>query len=220
MLRYLSAVLGSFALAAAASAHMVYVVPSADEKALTVVFSDDLEPDENVPIAKVAGLKLTGRFAEGPEAAVELTAEKHALKGTLKAKPVVVFGAVDYGVMGKEGALYLLRYHPKAVLAGADEKAATLGRGVEIVPVADGDKTAFRVLSAGKPVADAEITVVTPDAKKEKLKTDKDGRTTAFAGTGRFAAYAKVVEPTAGELDGKKYAEIRKYATLVYVAGK
>ena len=50
---------------------------------------------------------------------------------------------------------------------------------------------------------------------KEKVKTDKDGYTQAFEKTGRYAAYFKFNEAKSGEHDGKKYEEVRHYATLV-----
>ncbi|MGL6096020.1 MAG: Kelch repeat-containing protein, partial [Fimbriiglobus sp.] len=47
---------------------------------------------------------------------------------------------------------------------------------------------------------------------------DTDGNTAGFAGAGRFAVFAKHTEPKAGEHDGKKYEEVRHYATLVVTA--
>jgi uncharacterized GH25 family protein len=223
--RFLFALAAAVAASAAATAHMVYVVPAPDggEVAVTVVFSDNLEADEKVDIAKVGGLKLTGRYATGMENEIALKADKHALKGKMKGVlPQVAFGSVDYGVIAKGDAKpALLRYHPKAVLAGTDEQSATIGKAaIELVPVVEGGKVLFRVLAAGKPVPDVEVSVMTPDGKKDKVKADKDGRTPAFDGKGRFAAFAKYAEPTAGEAGGKKYEEIRHYATLVFDAGK
>ena len=76
------------------------------------------------------------------------------------------------------------------------------------------------VKGAGKPVADAEGTVVLPDGKKEKVKTDADGYTATFEQTGRFAAYLRHTETRAGEHGGQKYEEVRHYATLVTAAAK
>ena len=62
---------------------------------------------------------------------------------------------------------------------------------------------------------ESETTVILPDGKKQAVKTDKDGYTPAFEGAGRFAVYAKQVEVKEGEHAGKKFSEIRNYATLV-----
>ncbi len=211
----LSAVVVTFTVAAA-SAHMVMVVPAKDAKTVTVVFSDDLEPDENVPIEKIAGLKLHA-FAGGKVSAVEHKADKHSLSATLPADAKVVFGSVTYGLYGKGEKPALLVYHPKAVLGGATGKDATAGDKAvaEIVPVADGGRVKFQFLVGGKPTADAEGSVTLPDGKKEKVKTDKDGFTASFDAAGRYAASLKHLETKAGEHDGKKYEQVTHYATLV-----
>ena len=64
-------------------------------------------------------------------------------------------------------------------------------------------------------VADADVTVVKPDVSKVKAKTGPNGLTEAIDGTGRFGAWARYFEAKAGELDGKKYEEVRHYPTLV-----
>ncbi len=215
--RYLAAVVAAAALAATAQAHFVFVVPSADGKSLTAVFSDDTSPDENVPISRIAGLKLAVRGVTGPETPVPLETGKNALSGGLPGDgPRVVFGAVEYGVLAKgEGKPYLLAYLPKAVVGPINGRPIVTNAAVELVPEPLGGRVAFKLLAAGKPVADAEVTVTTPDGKKVKVKTAADGRTPGFAGSGRFVVFGKHVEPTAGEKDGKKYDEVRRYATLV-----
>jgi uncharacterized GH25 family protein len=209
------AIVASLLAAGVASAHFVYVVPAKDAKTATVVFSDSLEPDENVAIDKVAGLKLTARAA-GKDVPVEHKADKNALAVTLPADATVVSGSVVYGLYGKDKPA-LLVYHPKAVLNGATGKDATAGDKAvaEVVPVADGGKLKFQFLVGGKPAADAEGSVTLPDGTKEKLKTDKEGFTAAFDAAGRYAVYLKHVEAKGGELDGKKYEQTTHYATLV-----
>ncbi|MBX9579124.1 MAG: DUF4198 domain-containing protein [Gemmataceae bacterium] len=204
------------ALAAAAPAHFVFVVPQPGGKAVHVVFSDDLEPDAGVDIGKAAGLKLTARLADGKTAPVALKVAEHHLAGELPAGATAASGRLDYGVMQKGDAKpFLLVYHPRAVLA-ADPKADAPGEAapVEIVP-SFGGKPAFRVLAAGKPVAGVEVNVLLPDGGKRKVTTGPDGATPGFDAPGRYGAWARHTEPKAGELAGKKYEEVRHYATLV-----
>lgn len=205
--------------AMSAHAHFVFVVLAPDGKSVRVVFSDDLEPDENVDIGKVAGLKLTARFAGWKEAPVECKTDKHHLTAEVKrADPLCVYGTVTYGLMSrKDDKPTLLVYHPKAIFAGCDPKSAVIGEkaALEVVPVTDAGKTRFRLLAQGKPVADAEGSVILPDGKKEKVKTDKDGFTPAFNAAGRYGVWLRHTEAKAGEHDGKKYEEVRHYATLV-----
>jgi N-acetylneuraminic acid mutarotase len=128
----------------------------------------------------------------------------------------VAFGSVEYGVLTKGGAKpYMLVYHPKAIVGPINGKPIVAGTPLELIPVPQGGRVAFQLVAAGKPVAGAEVSVLLPDGKKEKVMTGDDGRTTGFAGTGRFAAYAKHNEAKSGEKDDKKYEEVRHYATLV-----
>ena len=201
----------------AAQAHFVYVVPAKDGKSFQVVFSETLEPDDAVTVDKIASLKLTGRFGEGKDATYECKKSEHCLTGTFTGSPKVAFGSVTYGLLTKGDKSSLLAYHPKVVFAGCDEKTSTLGETApaELVPVLTAGSVQFRLLAAGKPVAEVEVNVLKPDGKKEKLKTDAKGLTTKVEGTGRYAAWAKQTEAKEGELDGKKYGDIRHYATLV-----
>jgi uncharacterized GH25 family protein len=218
MTRFFLSAAAALALAVSASAHFVFVVPAKDAKTIQVVMSEDLDPDADVPVEKIAATKLTVLTADGKTAPVAHTKGKDALTATLPADARLVYGTCAYGVMTKGGAKpYLLAYHPKAVLAGCDEKAATLGAAAaaEIVPVGTSGKMAVLALAAGKPVADAEVNVMLPDGTKEKAKTDAAGKTKPFTATGRYGAWAKVNEAKAGEFDGQKYDEIRHYATVV-----
>lgn len=217
-MQYLLAAAVAALLSSVAAAHFVYVVPAKDGQSVQVVFSDNLDPDENVSIEKVQSLKLTARTDGGKDEAVTHTVDKHALVASVPAKTNVVFGSVTYGLLTRKDVKpALLIYHPKAIVAACDAKTATVGEkaAIEIVPVTTGGKTAFVVHASGKPVADVELSVMLPDGNKSKLKTDKDGKTEAVTAAGRYAIWARHTEAKAGEHDGKKYEEIRHYATLV-----
>lgn len=219
MFRIIAATAALTLAPAAAPAHFVFVVPQPDGKTVHVVFSESLDPDEAVDIGKVAGLKLTGRSADGKDAPVELKKATYNLAGELKlAGPLCVSGTVTYGLMSRKGVKpALLVYHPKAVFPGCDPKFMVVGEkaALEVVPVTAGGTTRFRLLARGKPVADAEGSVLLPDGGKQKVKTDKDGYTPAFAPTGRYGVWLRHTEATAGDHGGKKYEEVRHYATLV-----
>jgi len=221
MNRLILSVVALAACAAVTHAHMVYVVPAKDGGAATVVFSDSLEPDEKVRMDKLAGLKLVARI-DGKDVPVEYTKADHSFAAKLPKGASVVYGTAAYGLLSKSEKPTLLVYHPKAVLAGAGAKSATVGvaAALEIVPATEAGKTRFQLLAKGKPVAGAEGTVVLPDGTKEKVTTDKDGYTPGFEKTGRYAAYLKLAEAKTGEHDGKKYEEVRHYATLVAECGK
>ena len=223
MIRPASAVLLAGVMTAAAQAHFAFIGPAEDGATATVVFSDDLSPDEAVAVEKIAGLTLTARDGAGKETAVELRAEKHNLIANLPGTGGrVVYGSVPYGVMQKGDAKpYLLAYHPKAVVGALPAERVAVGEKLpaELVPVVEGGKVRFKLVAGGKPVEGAEVTVIKPDGSKVKAKTAADGTTEPVEGAGRFGAWVRHSEAKAGEHAGKKYEEIRHYATLVVDAG-
>jgi len=206
------------AMSALAHAHMIYVVPQKDGEAL-IVFSDSLMTDERIDSAKMAKTTLFVRDASGKNTPLKLETLEHALKTTIPGSGNrVVYGTTDYGVLAKGDAKpFMLVYHPKTVVGSAAEAIAVgAATPVEIDPVVTGKSVRFRVISKGKPLAENEVGVIVPGKDKaEKVATDKDGLTPAFEVAGQYGVYTKMSETVSGEKDGKKYEEIRHYATLV-----
>lgn len=208
-------------IASSAYAHFVFIVPMTnDPSKATVVFSDDLEPDENVGIEKLSTLKLYSRDSAGKDVSVESKPGKHELQVTVPGQGSrILFGTLSYGVMQRgEAKPYLLTYYPKAMVGAMASDRTIVGSKslpVEIVPIVTGAEVRFQFLAGGQPVSDAEVTVIKSDVNKSKVKTDKHGKTEAFPAKGRYGVWAKDAVATPGEFDGKKYDEIRRYATLV-----
>jgi hypothetical protein len=212
-------ILGTFFVgllaAGLAHAHFPFIVPDESGASAKVVFSDSLEPDPAVKIEKLDGTKLffreSGSTKNTPlewkkgEACYEV---KLPGKGT-------AFGVTEYGVLQKGDAKpFRLVYYPKSVVGDAG-KAIGDPLKVEIVSAVEGGKVRFQVLAAGKPATEVEATVMLPGDTKQAVKTDKDGFTPAFDKKGRYGVQARVSEAKAGEFAGKKYEEVRSYATLV-----
>ena len=210
------------ALTATAAAHFVFVVPESGGKA-RVVFSDNLEADENVPIAKIGATKLQLRNADGKSSPLAWTKGAHALEVEVAGTgSQVVYGVTDYGVLQKgKTPPFLLRYHSKAIVGPIPKDGGKLGDAVavEIVPVMTGDKVILEVLARGKPVADAEVHVLLKSGDK-KLTTDAKGRTEAFEAKGQVGAWVRHTEAGKGKVGGKAYEEARHYATLVFGPAK
>ena len=211
-----AAVVGLFATAIA-QAHFPFVVPDPKGESAKVVFSDTLEPDTAVNIEKLSGTKLTLRAADGKESALEWKpGDGFYAVNVPGTGDRVVYGVTEYGVLQKGDAKpFKLMYYPKATLVAASAGPIGNKLALEVAAEAAAGKVRFRVLAAGKPVADSEVTVMQPDGKKKAEKTDKDGYTPAFDAAGRYGVYAKWVEAKPGEHAGKKYDEVRHYATLV-----
>ena len=222
MKRMIGAVAVGLVATALAQAHFVFIVPEADGSAAKVVFSDELAPDTKVDITKVANTKLTLRDAAGKESPLEWKKGEGCYQVALPgAGERVVYGVTEYGVLQKGDAKpFRLTYFPKAVVGGSAAKAVGGPLRVEIVTASEAGKTRFQVLRDGKPVADAEVTVLVPGAGKKAVKTDADGFTPPFDAPGRYGVFARVSETKGGEFAGKKFEEARMYATLVTDVGK
>ena len=215
--RSLGALALALALSATAAAHFVFIVPESAGKA-RVVFSDSLEPDENVPIAKISATTLHLRHADRTTSRLDWTKGKFALEVEVAGTGTrIIRGMTDYGVLQKGTAKpYLLRYHSKAIVGAIPKDGGKLGDvvPVEIVPVVSGGKVVFEVLVGGKPIANAEVTVLLA-ADSKKLTTDAKGRTEAVEVKGQCGAWVRHTEATTGKASGKTYEEARHYATLV-----
>lgn len=196
--------------------HFVYLVPQKDSGKIQVVFSEELAPDEQVNIDKIASIRLKARVNE-KDIEVPATKAQHSLDVSLPSGASSVYGKIIYGVTTRSQDSFLLVYHPKLLIGSPSPAVAKIGEKAEweIVPQGAGDKTRFQFLHQGKPVADAEGSLLLPDGKKEKLSTDKDGFTPLFSGSGRYGLWLRQTLAKSGESEGKKYSSEKHYATLV-----
>lgn len=210
-------IIGLFA-SSLAQAHFPFILPDESGARVKVVFSDSLAPDPAVKIEKLDATKL---FLREAGATKDTPLEWKKGESCLEAKSPgssnrTVFGVTEYGVLQKGDAKpFRLVYYPKAVIGDPVAKAVGDPLKVEIVAAGQAGKMRFQVLAGGKPAAEIETTIIGSDDKKHMAATDKEGFTPAFEGKGRIGVYARVSEAKSGEFAGKKYEEIRSYATLV-----
>jgi len=205
----------------AASAHFPFLVPDGPSKG-KAVFSDTLKPDKDVPVDRIAGTKLVV-LADGKATDLAWTLDKAANCYTFEVPGSgsrVVVGTCEYGVLQRgDSKPFLLLYYPKAIFGDLPAPVrATAGDKVplELVPVAAGGKVRFRALADGKPLAKADVTVLVPGEMKNAIvATDDAGLTPEFDKPGVYGAQVRRVEANAGDREGKKYDEVRQYATLV-----
>lgn len=236
MKRWIASLLLLAGLTMPAQAHFVWILPSTNPKELgkaEVVFSDELASDSAVPIKKIAGTELFLRGADGQKTKVKSTEGKASLVvGADIKEPQVLAGLTKYGVLKKaQDEPFLLIYHSKAILGWpftAECCQPWHALALEIVPVLEGTGTkthvaGVRVFWQGKPLAKAEVILLgTKDVPPIDGPTDAQGYfKEGFAANKEPGLHGlRVVhkEAKAGEVDGKKYAEVRHYATLVWAS--
>jgi hypothetical protein len=204
-------------------AHFIWLVPdAANSNKAKAVFSDSLSPDSNVDIKKIGQTKFFVRNASGKVSATAATlGENFYQLGQLPDDVRVVAGACNYGVLQRgDSKPFLLNYYAKLMLGSADDTKTLDVLTLDIVPTAK-EVGKFLVLYQGKPVADAEVAILAPDSEKsETLKTDAHGEFAVKTGKpGYYGLRAKHSLAQSGDQDGKKYEEVRSYATLVVSLG-
>jgi hypothetical protein len=200
-----------------ARSHFIWIVPDGPNGGLMrVFFSDTLGPDDQVPVEKIAATRLLVRDAAGKVAPLTWKKDQHAYLIDLQGqRAAVVAGTCRYGVSQRGGGKpFLLFYYPKAIRGAVPDAKVGDELPMEIVPRGPSH---FQVLFGGKPASNAEVVVVPPDGKEQTRSVDAQGKF-QLKGPARGACYgirARLIEAKSGELDGKKYDEIRHYATLV-----
>lgn len=206
--------------ALSAHAHMVFIVPGERPGSARVLMSEDLRPDERIDLKIIRGAKLQSRSSAGQRSPLQLKPGTEALTTTFDSTSVhVLFGEANVGVMQRgDDKPHLLIYHPKTILGDAFDPAKALEdlAPVELVPVGAPGAVRLRFLVNGEPKANAEVAVVLPDHSEQRFTTDTNGETQAFSHSGRLAAWGRHWEEQSGELTGKKYEQVRRYATLVF----
>jgi hypothetical protein len=202
-----------FVAATAAYAHFVFAIPDEAGSKVNVIINEELKPSLEVGVGIIEGTKLSLRDAAGAETPLALVKEEHTLTGDLPGEKTgtrLIHGLTDLGESTRGSTKpYRLLYHPKTILGDAFDAKAVVGGDVpvEIVPRGGPGAMTLELVGRGKPVADAEITVILPDGKQQKVKTGRDGRTPVLTQTGRYGAWARFWE-----------TDVRHYATLVFDA--
>jgi hypothetical protein len=205
-----------------AQAHFIWVLPSegAPDKA-RIVFSDTPAPDENADLLKkIAHAEVFVRTSDrGKPAQLKPTLEGDALTVTVAGKGEREVGAVcTYGVVQRgKSEPFLLNYYARTLIGakGASELAASAWDRLPL-DLVEG-KSGWVVLWQGKPLEGAEFVLFVP-GQGEKI----EGKTAANGiipipqtkKAGLFAVRVLHREAKEGEQGGKKYREVRHYATL------
>ena len=65
---------------------------------------------------------------------------------------------------------------------------------MELIPQGKPGAMTLKLVARGKPVPEAEVTVILPDGNEKLVKTDKAGQTEVFPMTGRYGAWARFWE--------------------------
>jgi uncharacterized GH25 family protein len=220
------AVLALAGLASPALAHFVWVAvekDSAGQPAAHVWFSELAEPDSADLLDKIATVKVWSRTAAGKPADVKVTKQTiagggGALIGPVPAGTPALSAHINYGVLTRGAATFLLQYHAK-YLDGAAAEFKALARDealvFDVVPQRTDKGYTLEVLFQGKPVAGSDVVILDPAGKETEAKTDAAGRVELIAAKpGLYSIRAKWVVMEAGKQGDKEYPQVNHYTTL------
>ena len=228
-MRYFLAICLSLVALHAANAHFIWLVPTADPERIEIYFGDRLKPDQPKFLKTIAHTKLKVHDLRGKSIPVLITPngkadEDHYVvevpgKGVREITGHCLWGVHILKELG-EDTPFLLNYYPKAILGDLSQWHSRSGANsakVEIIPALQDGKLRLRVLSDGKPTPRTYLTVLIPGQDKvgSYRTTSKGEYSLAVSRSGTYAIWTQgKTEQKSGTYRGKKYEEIRHYATL------
>lgn len=215
-------------------AHFIFIstAPNAAGKpAVHLIFGEDAILGEANLLDRVAHAKLWSHEAGKPPAEVKLEKEVKDKYGSwtapLDVNGKAFTGTCEYGVLTRGDKKYLLVYHAKNLNAIDPAALKSFGRTenlkLDIVPSITGERGELQVLFNGKPAANAQVMIWTPDQYEKETEqfTDADGKVKFKVNQkGLWTVRARFQNDVAGERDGKEYPYEMHYSTLVLKNGE
>jgi hypothetical protein len=206
-------------------AHFLFVrilPPAEGGRAAEVYFSELAEAGDPRFLPKIAQTQLWLQTASGKFEPLKVHVASDRLRAWLPyVGSLVVVGKCRYGVLARPNQTpFLLRHFPKAIAGNPDELNKLPPHGklpLEVVATIDGERLRLVALREGKPVPKAEFVTVDSELKNEKLTADSEGQATwKPPAPGNYAVYVRSTTKETGEVNGKKYEEIRDFATVAF----
>jgi hypothetical protein len=206
-----------------ADAHFLFVriLPHAEGgRAAEVYFSELAEAGDSRFVDKIASTSLWLQKTPGEFEPLTVRKAPDRLRAWLpETGSAVVVGECRYGVLARaKQTPFLLRYFPKAMSGKPEELNHLKPYGklpLEIVATCESDGVRLTALKDGKPVPKAEFVTVDAGLANTTLTADDEGKVLwKPAKMGMYSVYTRDTRKQAGEAGGKKYEEIRDFATL------
>jgi hypothetical protein len=222
----LGVILSLVVLAASeARAHFLFIhvgPPAEGGRAAEVYFSEQATAGDPRFVDKIAGAELWVQAAPGKFQELHTQKASDRLRALVPVSgSVVVVGACDYGVLARTNQTpFLLRHFPKAMAGNPAALNAMRPRKdapLEVVAQLDGDRIHLTALRSGKPVPRAVFHTVDSDLNNEEVTAGPDGRASwKPPSPDRYSVYTSLVLKEAGVWEGKRYEEVREFATLAF----
>jgi hypothetical protein len=201
----------------------VRILPPAEGRRLAeVFFSDRADVGDSQFVAKITGTRLWVQTGQGKFEPLKLEKGEDRLRTSLPATgSLSVIGECTYGVLARpKKTPFLLRHYPRALSGKAEEIAGPSRKAeipFEISLRQQGEGLEFTALRDGKPIPGAVFESLATDLKGDKFTADGEGKASwKPPAAGAYVVYTSQFLKQAGEHEGKKYEEIREFATLSF----
>jgi hypothetical protein len=224
-MRMLLAISVAVLASATAQAHFLFVrilPPAEGGRAAEVYYSELAEAGDPRFVAKIAPTRLWLQTTPGKLTPLKAQETSDRLRAWLPASgSVMVVGELTYGVLARpKQTPFLLRHFPKAIAGAPADLNPLPPHGklpLEIAATVSDTGIRLQALRDGKPLPGVEFVTVDAQLKNLTLKADGEGVATwTPPAAGGYAVYTRNTRVEAGEHGGKKYDEIRDFATLAF----
>lgn len=214
----LASALALLQLGSGAHAHFLWQRIHTGSSARTEVTFGE-KPDERVSAVPIERL-ASARAWDATGHPIALSARSGVLCGDLPASTRVAGASQSWGIVDRTGdgtGAFQLEYYAKAAATLADADTS-VNLPLEVFARGDASALVALVRRSDGVVANASLQVQLPSGDVLERTTDSDGRVRIDTTTaGAYALRARWIEPRSGELDGKKFGEVRHYSTLTFV---
>jgi hypothetical protein len=196
--------------------------PAEGGRAAEVYFSELAQAGDPRFIAKIAKTELWLQKTPGSFETLKVHKSSDRLRAWVpESGSLVVVGRCDYGVLARPRQTpFLLRHFPKAMAGSPAELNKMQAHGklpLEIVATFEADHLSLTALKDGKPVPRAEFITVDASLANVKLTANEAGQAMwKPPAVGVYSIYTRDTRKENGEVKGKKYAEIRDFATVAF----
>lgn len=221
-------------LATPAWAHFIWLstAPNASGKpAVHILFGEDAIACEAKLLDNVAHTKVWAHEAGKSPVEVKLEKEIKGENGTwmsaVDGKGKAFTATCEYGVSSRGKEPFLLVYHAKHIDATDPAALKNFARiesmRLDVVPTINGEEGELQVLFDGKPAANAQVMIWTPDKYEKETEqfTDAAGKVKFSARQkGLWQIRARHQNNVAGKKGDKEYPFERHYSTLVLKNGE
>lgn len=206
-------------------AHFIFLLPQQTPDGRTTVqvyFAEEASPDDPALLKRITNLQ-GWQFhddASPRELEVARTSDELKLLPVGDVRDAVFVAVNDFGVVSRGDKTFRLVYYAKTGPAAGHSAWNRIDTSrqlkLDVAPVWKDGKLSVTVSFEGRPAAGAQVVAQGPEYDVE-MEADAEGRAEFNQlNPGVCSLRARHIEPKAGEVNGRAYADVRHYSTVAF----